>query len=200
MWIWTHLFICWLLTTKSNLFRRWLTIGCYRWRHCSSSITTITCCTSIGFQCSIGIQINKRGYIVILFRWWCCGRIFIQPIWIENFLDWPLIIRIDDYSLLLLFIRPLINICDDKIKRYIKKEATKIKECNRTFFMLATITIIVTCRLIGFYDWCDLIGMMMMLAIDICTYERKKERKKWCSSFIDLFCSMSSAVYKKTRS
>ena len=44
--------------------------------------------------------------------------------------------------------------------------------------MLATITIIVTCRLIGFYCCCDLIGMMkmmmMLLGIDICTYEREK--------------------------
>lgn len=42
--------------------------------------------------------------------------------------------------------------------------------------MLATITIIVTCRLIGFYCYCDLIGMMMMmvlLGIDICTYEKE---------------------------
>lgn len=67
--------------------------------------------------------------------------------------------------------------------------------------MLATITIIVTCRLIGFYCYCDLIGMMMMmvlLGIDICTYE-KENRDVPLRFFIDLFCSMSSAVYKKKR-
>ncbi len=81
-------------------------------------------------------------------------------------------------------------------KTCLKKQ--KIKERYLTFFMLATITIIVTSCLIGFYCWWDLIRMlmmmMMMLCIDICTYWRKKNVR-----FIDLFCSMSSAVYKKKR-